>query len=43
MSRQFEFHEKLIENGPVKIVDRGDEIEEIYPNALSVIKKKKIR
>lgn len=36
----FEMHEKLIKEGPTKIIDRGSEIEEIYPKSLGVIKKK---
>lgn len=35
------FHEKIKENGPIKVIDRGNgEIEEIYPHHLSIIKKK---
>jgi len=39
--RIFDFHEALIKNGPIKIIERGNEIEEIYPKNLSIIKKKK--
>ena len=35
------FHEKIIENGPLKVIDKGNgDIEEIYPHHLSIIKKK---
>jgi hypothetical protein len=39
-NRIFETYDKIIEKGPIKIIDRGDEIEEVYPKALGVLKKK---
>lgn len=39
--RMFEMQEKIISNGPIKVIDRGDNIEEVYPQNLHVLKKKK--
>ncbi len=39
--RLHHFHDKLRQEGPIRIIDRGNgEIEEIYPHHFSVIKKK---
>ncbi|WP_454059261.1 hypothetical protein [Elizabethkingia ursingii] len=42
LQRMHIFHEKIKENGPIRVIDRGNgEIEEIYPYRLSVVKKKR--
>lgn len=41
LKEMFEMHERLIAEGPIKTVDRGNKIEEIYPKALRIIRSKK--